>query len=37
VEIVSGIREGENVVLFGQTRISDGSLVKVISGGEGER
>ena len=36
VEIVSGIVEGENVVRFGQTRISDGSLVKVISGGEGE-
>jgi len=37
VEIVSGLLAGESVVLFGQTRIEDGSLVKVISDGEGER
>ncbi len=37
VEILSGIEAGESVVLFGQTRIEDGSLVKVISDGEGER
>ena len=37
VEILSGLDAGESVVLFGQTRIEDGSLVKVISGGEGER
>ena len=37
VEILSGLGAGESVVLFGQTRIEDGSLVKVISDGEGER
>jgi len=37
VEIMNGLDRGESVVLFGQTRIEDGSLVKVISGGEGER
>jgi len=37
VEILSGLRTGESVVLFGQTRIEDGSLVKLISDGEGER
>jgi membrane fusion protein (multidrug efflux system) len=37
VEILSGVRPGEKVVHFGQTRLEDGSFVKVISGGEGER
>jgi multidrug efflux pump subunit AcrA (membrane-fusion protein) len=37
VEILSGLSEGESVVVFGQTRLDDGSLVKVISSGEGER
>ena len=37
VEILSGLAAGEAVVLFGQTRIEDGSLVKVINDGEGER
>ncbi len=37
VEVLSGLDAGESVVIFGQTRIEDGSLVKVISGGEGER
>ena len=37
VEIISGLDAHESVVLFGQTRLEDGSLVKVISDGEGER
>jgi len=37
VEILSGLTEGESVVVFGQTRLEDGSLIKVISSGEGER
>ena len=37
VEILSGLEAGENVVIFGQTRIEDGSFVKVINDGEGER
>lgn len=37
VEILSGITEGDKVVVFGQTRIEDGSFVKVINDGEGER
>jgi membrane fusion protein (multidrug efflux system) len=37
VEILSGLAAGETVVAFGQTRIGDGSLVKVINEGEGER
>jgi RND family efflux transporter MFP subunit len=36
VEIMSGVAEGERVVLFGQTRVEDGSLVKVVNAGEGE-
>ncbi|HSG29147.1 MAG TPA: efflux RND transporter periplasmic adaptor subunit [Candidatus Krumholzibacterium sp.] len=32
VEIVSGLEEGDRIVLFGQTKISDGDLVKVIGG-----
>ena len=36
VEIISGLEPGENVVTFGQTRIEDGSFVKVISDGEEE-
>ena len=35
VEIVSGVAAGEYVVTFGKTRIDDGDLVKIISGGEG--
>jgi membrane fusion protein (multidrug efflux system) len=37
VEILSGIDGGEIVVAFGQTRIEDGSFVKIINEGEGER
>ena len=37
VEILSGIVAGDSIVRFGQTRIEDGSFVKVISDGEGER
>jgi multidrug efflux pump subunit AcrA (membrane-fusion protein) len=36
IEIVSGLEPGERVVVFGQTRIEDGSLVKDISVGEDE-
>lgn len=36
VEILSGLSTGESVVIFGQTRIEDGRLVKVINDGEGE-
>lgn len=35
VEIVSGLEEGELVVKFGQTLLSDGDLVKIVRGGEG--
>jgi len=35
VEIVSGLEEGELVVQFGQTLLSDGDLVKIVRGGEG--
>ncbi|UCF04490.1 MAG: efflux RND transporter periplasmic adaptor subunit [bacterium] len=34
VEVLSGIAAGERVVEFGKTRIDDGDLVKIISGGE---
>jgi RND family efflux transporter MFP subunit len=37
VEIVSGVAEGARVVQFGKTRIMDGDLVKIISGGEERR
>ena len=37
VEIISGLDTDESVIIFGQTRLEDGSLVKVISDGEGER
>ena len=33
-EILSGLSEGDRVVLFGQTMIEEGDLVKVIDGGE---
>ena len=33
-EILSGLSEGDRVVLFGQTMIEDGDLVKVIATGE---
>jgi len=36
VEIASGLSAGESVVLFGKSRIADGSLVKVVNDGEGE-
>ncbi len=35
VEITSGLTEGELVVLFGQTLLDDGDLVKIVRGGEG--
>jgi RND family efflux transporter MFP subunit len=35
VEIVSGLDEGDLVVQFGQTLLSDGDLVKIVRGGEG--
>jgi RND family efflux transporter MFP subunit len=37
VEIISGIADGELVVQFGKTRITDGDIVKIISGGEDRR
>ncbi len=36
VEIVTGLTPGDMVVEFGQTRIGDGDLVKIIGGGEGK-
>ncbi len=35
VEIVSGLSAGDRAVIFGQARISDGDLVRVMAGGEG--
>ena len=35
VEVVSGLAEGDQVVRFGQSKIEDGDLVKVIGGEEG--
>ena len=34
VEIHSGIDNGEFVVEFGQSRLDEGDLVKIIAGGE---
>lgn len=34
VEITSGVNEGDRVVVFGQTLLEDGDLVKVVRGGE---
>ncbi|MBN2069928.1 MAG: efflux RND transporter periplasmic adaptor subunit [Candidatus Krumholzibacteriota bacterium] len=36
VEVLSGLSDGEKVVLFGQSMIKDGDLVKVIAGGEAD-
>ncbi len=36
VQIVSGLKPGERVVLFGQTMLEDGRKVKVLESGEGE-
>ena len=33
-EVISGLSEGDRVVLFGQTMIEEGDLVKVITAGE---
>ncbi len=35
VEIRSGVSAGDRVVLFGQTMLEDGDLVKIVKGGEG--
>jgi membrane fusion protein (multidrug efflux system) len=37
VEIVDGLAAGERVVSFGQTMIQDGTKVKIVRGGGGER
>jgi RND family efflux transporter MFP subunit len=37
VEIVDGLAAGERVVSFGQTLIKDGTKVKIVRGGGGER
>ncbi len=34
VEITSGLKSGDRVVEFGQTMLEDGSLVKIVRGGE---
>jgi membrane fusion protein (multidrug efflux system) len=35
IEIIAGVGEGDRVVQFGQTLLSDGDLVKIMRGGEG--
>ncbi|MDD3643307.1 MAG: efflux RND transporter periplasmic adaptor subunit [Candidatus Krumholzibacteria bacterium] len=37
VEILEGVAAGERVVVFGQTMIEDGTLVRIVARGEGER
>jgi multidrug efflux pump subunit AcrA (membrane-fusion protein) len=36
VEIVDGLKEGDTVILFGQSKINDGDLVKVVGSRKGD-